>query len=161
MVVSVAEVKFRTQVGFQKALKLHHTRPFGNRISVSCHRRTGNYSLMLYDALGETETCAVAMQSRRFAGFQQLEVSIHIPGHRRKCYWLVVHADALQSSISFAFAPLLSVMCISIEIHYLCPRNLVIRYGVEERVRVNVLLRLDNGLHVFVPVVSSFDLSTQ
>ncbi len=38
----------------------------------------GNYLLMLYDALGETETCAVATQSHRFAGFQQLEVSIHI-----------------------------------------------------------------------------------
>lgn len=151
-------MKFRTQVGFQRALKLHHTRPFGNRISVSCHRSMKDDTLMQYDALGETETCAVTAQSDGFTGFQQLGVSIHISGHRRKCYWLVVHLDAFQSSINFAFAPLLSVMCISIAIHYLCPRNSVIRYGVKERVRVNVLLCLDNGLHFFVPVIHSFDL---
>jgi hypothetical protein len=80
-----------------------------------------NYILMQYDAVGETETCAVAEQSDGYPGFQQLEVSIHISRRRWKCYWLVVHPDAFQS-MSFAFAPLLSVMCISIAIHYLCLR---------------------------------------
>lgn len=118
--VSVAEVKFRTHVGFGRALKLHHTRPFGNRISVSCHWTVKDFILMQYDAAGKTETCTVAEQSDEYSGFQRLEVSIHIPGRRWKRYWLVVHPDAFHSSIGLALAPLLSVICISIAIHYLC-----------------------------------------
>jgi len=58
--ISVAEVRFRTHVGFERALKLHHTRPLGNRISVSCHLIMENYTLMQCNAAGKTETRAVA-----------------------------------------------------------------------------------------------------
>jgi hypothetical protein len=74
---------------------------------------------MQCDAAGKTETCAVAEQSEKYPRFQQLEVSIYIPRRRRTCYWLVVHPDAFHSSVGFALAPLLSVVCISTAIHYL------------------------------------------
>ena len=77
-----------------------------------------DYTLMQYDAAGETEACAVAAQSDGYARFQPPQVSIHIPRGRRKCYWLVVQIPGtFQLAIAFACAPLLSVVCISIAIH--------------------------------------------
>jgi len=120
-----------------------------------------DFVLTQCNAAGKTETCAVAEESDECTGFQQLEVPIHTPRHRWKCYRLVVHPDAFHSSVGFALAPL--AIC---RMHLYCNTlsvftNLVICHGVKERMRVNVLLCLDNSLHFVVPVLHCFNLSTR